>query len=70
MEDKDFPALYQSANDLSLNSQSQFFTALRFHLIALVVAAGSLNRKRYTLDCSRLAGLCSFSCFGMLCLSL
>ncbi|WP_441546065.1 DUF4231 domain-containing protein [Citrobacter freundii] len=39
MEDKDFPALYQSANDLSLNSQSQFFTALRFHLITLVVAA-------------------------------
>lgn len=39
MEDKDFPALYRSANELSLKSQSQFFLALRCHLITLVLAA-------------------------------
>lgn len=39
MDDKDFPALYRSANELSLNSQSQFFTALRCHLLLLVIAA-------------------------------
>ncbi|KAA8558557.1 hypothetical protein FX985_04916 [Pseudomonas extremaustralis] len=39
MVEKDFPALYRSANELSLKSQSHFFTALRFHLLTLVVAA-------------------------------
>lgn len=39
MDDKDFPALYRSANELSLKSQSHFFTALRCHLCTLVVAA-------------------------------
>ncbi|CAD2250650.1 DUF4231 domain-containing protein [Xanthomonas arboricola] len=39
MDEKDFPALYRSANELSLKSQSHFFTALRFHLFTLVVAA-------------------------------
>lgn len=39
MNEIDFPALYRSANDLSLDSQRHFFKALRFHLILLVVAA-------------------------------
>ncbi|AZC81784.1 DUF4231 domain-containing protein [Pseudomonas chlororaphis] len=39
MEEKDFPALYRSANELSLNSQLQFFTALRCHLLTLVIAS-------------------------------
>jgi SMODS and SLOG-associating 2TM effector domain 3/SMODS and SLOG-associating 2TM effector domain 1 len=39
MEDKDFPALYRSANELSLDSQTYFFRALKLHLLMLVVAA-------------------------------
>lgn len=39
MEDKDFPALYRSANELSLDSQTHFFRALKLHLVMLVVAA-------------------------------
>lgn len=39
MQERDFPALYQSANDLSLESQTHFFRALKFHLVLLVVAA-------------------------------
>lgn len=39
MEEKDFPALYQSANELSLTSQTHFFRALRVHLVTLVLAA-------------------------------
>lgn len=39
MQEDDFPALYRSANQLSLSSQKRFFKALRAHLITLVVAA-------------------------------
>lgn len=39
MQDKDFPALYRSANELSLDSQTHFFRALQLHLVMLVVAA-------------------------------
>lgn len=39
MQEKDFPALYRSADDLSLKSQQHLFRALRIHLITLVVAA-------------------------------
>lgn len=39
MQEQDFPALYRSADDLSLKSQQQFFGALRVHLVTLVVAA-------------------------------
>jgi hypothetical protein len=39
MQDKDFPALYRSANELSLYSQEHFFRALQLHLVMLVVAA-------------------------------
>lgn len=39
MNEIDFPALYRSANDLSLDSQRDFFKALRLHLILLVIAA-------------------------------
>ena len=39
MNEIDFPALYRSANDLSLDSQRHFFNALRLHLILLVIAA-------------------------------
>lgn len=39
MLEQDFPALYRSANDLSLKSQQHFFRALQVHLATLVVAA-------------------------------
>lgn len=39
MKEQDLPALYRSANELSLSSQYQFFGMLRAHLLALVVAA-------------------------------
>lgn len=39
MQEKDFPALYRSADSLSLISQQHFLRALRAHLVTLVVAA-------------------------------
>jgi len=39
MRECDFPALYRSANRLSLESQTQFFRALKLHLVLLVMAA-------------------------------
>jgi hypothetical protein len=39
MQEQDFPALYRSADSLSLASQTHFFRALRGHLVMLVVAA-------------------------------
>ena len=39
MQEQDFPALYRSADDLSLASQRHFFRALKVHLMTLVVAA-------------------------------
>lgn len=39
MQEQDFPALYRSADDLSLASQRNFFRALRVHLVTLVIAA-------------------------------
>lgn len=39
MQEQDFPALYRSADELSLASQTHFFLALRVHLVTLVVAA-------------------------------
>jgi SMODS and SLOG-associating 2TM effector domain 3/SMODS and SLOG-associating 2TM effector domain 1 len=39
MQEQDFPALYRSADDLSLESQRHFFGALCVHLVTLVIAA-------------------------------
>lgn len=39
MNDQDFPALYRSANKLSLDSQANFLAALRAHLLTLILAA-------------------------------
>ncbi|ACO75592.1 Anthranilate synthase component I [Laribacter hongkongensis HLHK9] len=39
MQEQDFPALYRSADKLSLKSQQHFFRVLRVHLVTLVVAA-------------------------------
>lgn len=39
MQEQDFPALYRSADSLSLTSQAHFFLALKAHLLMLVVAA-------------------------------
>lgn len=39
MEDQDFPALYRSANKLSLDSQANFLGALKAHLLTLVFVA-------------------------------
>lgn len=39
MDKEDFPALYRSASALSLESQTHFFIALKWHLILLMAAA-------------------------------
>lgn len=39
MLENEFPSLYRSANELSIRSQSKFFSALLIHLLALVIAA-------------------------------
>ena len=39
MEEQDFPALYRSADKLSLDSQKHFFRILTIHLVVLVTAA-------------------------------
>ena len=39
MQEQDFPALYRSADELSLESQRHFFRALKLHLVLLVIAA-------------------------------
>ncbi|OOF80146.1 DUF4231 domain-containing protein [Rodentibacter caecimuris] len=39
MEKQDFPALYRSADKLSLDSQKLFFRILKIHLVVLVIAA-------------------------------
>lgn len=39
MQEQDFPALYRSADDLSLESQTNFLRALKLHLALLVTAA-------------------------------
>lgn len=39
MSEDDFPALYRSANDLSLTSQTHFFRGLGLHLLLLVIVA-------------------------------
>ena len=37
MEEKDFPALYRSADSLSMKSQKHFFCALGTHLLVLII---------------------------------
>ena len=39
MQEEDYPALYKSADALSLNAQRQFFGILKANLALLVVAA-------------------------------
>lgn len=39
MQEQDFPGLYRSADELSKDSQRQFFIALGLHLFTLVLAA-------------------------------
>lgn len=39
MQEHEFPALYLSANALSLSSQNKFFLALKVHLVLLVATA-------------------------------
>jgi hypothetical protein len=39
MQEGDFPALYRSADELSLKAQTHFFGALKLHLVLLIVAA-------------------------------
>lgn len=39
MKEQDFPALYRSADKLSLDSQKHFFCILTIHLVVLVIAA-------------------------------
>lgn len=39
MQEHDYPALYRSADDLSLESQTHFSRALKLHLVLLVLAA-------------------------------
>lgn len=39
MKNNDLPALYRSADELSFDSQTHFFRALKLHLILLIIAA-------------------------------
>ncbi|WP_312301906.1 DUF4231 domain-containing protein [Diaphorobacter nitroreducens] len=39
MQEKNYPALYRSADRLSLQAQNAFFGALKLHLVLLVIAA-------------------------------
>jgi hypothetical protein len=43
MQEQDFPALYRSADGLSLAAQTHFFRALRVHLVTLVAAAAAMS---------------------------
>lgn len=65
MQEHDFPALYRSADGLSLTSQRQFFRALRAHLVTLVVAAilSVVNIPHWSIATAQLlALLCALGC--------
>jgi hypothetical protein len=65
MRELDFPALYRSANELSLQSQRHFFHALRAHLITLVLAAvlSIVNLPHWSVAAAQLlALLCALGC--------
>lgn len=71
MQEQDFPALYRSANDLSLESQTHFFRALKLHLVLLVLAAilSITNIPHWSVAMSQLLALlgsllCSIYLFG------
>ncbi len=65
MREQDFPALYRSADGLSLASQTQFFRALRLHLMTLVIAAilSIINIPHWSVAVTQLlALLCALGC--------
>lgn len=72
MEDSDFPALYRSANALSLKSQNNFFRALKLHLMLLIFAAifSIINIPHWSISVFQLIFLlgalfCSVYLFGL-----
>jgi hypothetical protein len=72
MKEQDFPALYRSANDLSLKSQRHFFQALSIHLTMLVIAAilSIVSIQHWSVATSQLLALlaalgCSIYLFAM-----
>lgn len=72
MQQQDFPALYRSADELSLASQTHFFRALRVHLVTLVVAAvlSLINIPHWSIPTLQLLALlgalgCSIYLFSM-----
>lgn len=65
MQNQDFPALYRSADDLSLKSQRYFFRALSVHLVTLVVAAvlSIISIPHWSIAAAQLfALLCALGC--------
>lgn len=65
MTEQDFPALYRSADQLSLDSQKYFFRALLIHLAVLVVAAilsMPLFLGKWVFILQLLALICSLGC--------
>lgn len=72
MKEQDFPALYRSADDLSLEAQRHFFLALVIHLATLVVAAvlSIVSIPHWSVAAAQLAALlaalgCSIYLFAM-----
>ena len=65
MQEHDFPALYRSADKLSLASQRHFFRALFAHLVMLVIAAilSVINIPHWSVAVAQLlALLCALGC--------
>lgn len=65
MRDQDFPALYRSADELSLRSQRRFFQILGFHLAMLVVTAmlSAISKPDWPVAAAQLfALLCALGC--------
>jgi hypothetical protein len=72
MDENDFPALYRSADTLSLTSQNRFFRALKAHLFLLVCAAilSVINIPHWSVAALQLLALllalfCSIYLFGL-----
>lgn len=72
MDENDFPALYRSADSLSLTSQNHFFRVLKGHLVLLVLAAilSVVNIPHWSVAALQLLALllalfCSIYLFGV-----
>jgi hypothetical protein len=59
MNEQDFPALYRSADDMSLRSQKRFLFALKVHLFTLILTAALsiINNPHWTIASLQLVAL-------------